>query len=610
MAERVRAMLPSSQLRGITLSTFHALGLQILKKYIEKLDYKQPFLLLNQRDQESLLTQILVSKKIDPKKFPARKILGKVSLIKNGGLREPAGGESWNEWESLARDLYPEYEESIQIRNSVDFDDLILLPLRLFREFPEIQSEYEHKFRYFMVDEFQDTNMVQYDFLRTLMGANLNLCVVGDDDQSIYAFRGSNVELILNFENDFPGATVVRLLENYRCTSTIMAAAASLIEKNQNRRQKQLFSRVPSTGKVKYRETYDEEAEAEFVVEEIKRDYLERRIRKNEIAVLFRTNFQSRPFEEALRRNSIAYNLVGAYSFFDRKEVRDLLSYIRCIANARDDASLLRILNYPKRGIGEGSISKIHSQAVEEEKSIYEMLLEISETPGRIQGMQSRISQAIYEFVLLLEKYRKRFATAPKLHYALRELIVDLQLEQEFLLEESDEKVAKARLFNCSELVNMLSYFEDSWDSAEKPTLFDFINRLHLMMDDDSAESKEENKDRVQLLTIHQSKGLEFDSVYIVGMEEGILPNGRVIEEGDSVDEERRLLYVAMTRARRHLWLTGARNRRKFGEIVEGSPSRFLEEIDKSHLEASFYEEAKEQDSQDFLAALEKLRIG
>ncbi|PJZ52693.1 ATP-dependent helicase [Leptospira adleri] len=611
MEERVRKMIPRQKLKGIVLSTFHSLGLNILKKHIGLIGYKHPFLLLNQNDQEGFVTTLLIANKVELKKTKVSEILGKISRIKNSGpsYREYLDS-SLVESDQIANLIFDSYQTSLKEQNSLDFDDLILLPGVLLKEFAEVREEYHKKFQYFMVDEFQDTNQTQYTFLRALMGENRNLCVVGDDDQSIYAFRGSDLSLILNFEQDFPESNVVRLLENYRSTQVIIQGANSLIKNNLSRRSKELFSSIPGGRKIRYIERMDEKDEAAYVVDCIREEIIKDARIGSQIAILFRTNFQTRPFEEELRSRSIPYKLIGGYNFFDRKEVRDMISYIRLIANTRDDASLLRVLNYPKRGIGPGSISLIHEKAGHLKESLYEILFRVCESPDFIPGLQKKIQSEIYNFVNLVERTKKKFATMPKMYLAFREFIQEVGIEKEILLEEKDEKVAKARTFNLSELVNMMSYFEENHDSPEKPTLFDFINRLNLLMEDETPSDDDKEDNRVQLLTIHQSKGLEFDSVYVAGLEEGILPNSRVLTEESSVDEERRLLYVAMTRARKHLCLTGAANRRKFGEQMATQASRFLTEIDPETLDWVSNEESREQETADFFAELEKLKTG
>ncbi|TGN18210.1 ATP-dependent helicase [Leptospira idonii] len=609
MADRLRKMVPREKLKGIILSTFHSLGLRILKDHITKLGYHETFLLFNGGDQESFVSELLKIKKIDPKKVPPKEILRRISYAKNTmGLSKNASLEVSEEFGLIAQELFPMYEEGLKEKNAIDFDDLILLPKKLLSEFPEVAESYHKKYKYFLVDEFQDTNQLQYEFLSLFRGASDNLCVVGDDDQSIYAFRGSNVELILNFEREFPHAKTVRLLENYRSTTPIIVAANSLIKNNKGRKEKELFSRIYSNENVEYYETADEREEAIFVASRIQSVMIKNEFQGNEIAILFRTNFQSRPFEEELRNRSIPYKVVGGYNFFDRKEVRDCISYLRYVANPKDDYSLLRILNYPKRGIGPTTINKLQEEAYSKNVSLFEIFHKIIENVDYLTEVKTKVRQEIYHFVELVETFKKKFALSPKLAPVLKEMITQIGFEREISLEESEEKVIKARIYNLSELVNMLSYFE-SEERESKPSIFDFLQRLALLMEDDP---KEEEKDRrVQLLTMHQSKGLEYDLVFLVGLEEGILPNSRVIEEGEVVDEERRLLYVGMTRPRRKLYLTAARTRRKFGEQIESAPSRFIEELSRDVV-LFFPMETKdrEAETQNFLEELEKLKVG
>lgn len=609
MAERLRKMIPREKLKGIILSTFHSLGLKILKEHITKLGYHETFLLFNSGDQESFVSELLKIKKLDPKKIPPKEILRRISYYKNTlGTAKNQSLDVMDEFNVVAQELYPLYESGLKEKNAVDFDDLILLPKRLLAEFPDVAEIYHKKYHYFMVDEFQDTNQLQYEFLSLFRGKSENLCVVGDDDQSIYAFRGSNVELILNFEKEFPQAKVVRLLENYRSTSPIIAAANSLIKNNIGRKEKELYSRIHSSELVEYYETADEKEEAIFVASRIQNFLIKNEYKGNEIAILFRTNFQSRPFEEELRNRNIPYKVVGGYNFFDRKEVRDCISYLRYVANPKDDYSLLRILNYPKRGIGPGTIQKLQEESYHRNCSLFDVFLKIIEDVDYLTEVKTKVRQEIYHFVELIETFKKKFSLSPKLAPVLKEMISQIGFEREISLEESEEKVIKARIYNLSELVNMLSYFEDEEDRTEKPKLFDFLQRLALLMEDEPKE--EETDRRVQLLTMHQSKGLEYDLVFLVGLEEGILPNSRVIDIGEAVDEERRLLYVGMTRPRLKLYLTGARTRRKFGEQIGSAPSRFLEELSRDAvLYFPMETKDKEAETQNFLEELEKLKV-
>jgi DNA helicase-2/ATP-dependent DNA helicase PcrA len=605
LRERVLSMVPRKELRGIVLSTFHSLGLQILKKDIEKLGYHKHFLLQTPSDIESILVDILKQKKIEFKEIPIPVIQSHISKLKNMGEKYKDYLES-NPSESgmIALSIYEDYNQVLKNINSIDFDDLILLPIRLIKEFEEVKEYYHKKYNYFMIDEFQDTNLTQYEFIKLLINKNKNLCVVGDDDQSIYGFRGSDVSLILNFEKDFKESKVVRLLQNYRSTTAILDLANSLILHNKFRREKKLWSQNVSYEKPRYVEREDERDEASFIADQIEHEMQKNHIQGSEISVLFRTNYQSRPIEEELRSRGIPYKLIGAYNFFDRKEIKDIIAYIRCIANSKDELSLLRILNYPKRGIGQTSISKIQQKSYDEEISTYEVLEKICADPDYIPEMKKNVSSQIYNFLELIQKYKQEFFSSNRLTETLKKLIKEINFEKEFSLEENDEKVIKARMLNLSEFINMLSYFESDWENENKPTLYDFLYRLSLLTNDE--DTKEERDNRVQLMTMHLSKGLEFEVVFLIGIEEGIIPSSRTLSEMGDVDEERRLMYVGITRAKKRLVMTRARNRRKYGETFPTEESRFITEMNSEY----FQQEKKDSEelTTNFLDELEKLK--
>ncbi|MCB1193492.1 MAG: UvrD-helicase domain-containing protein [Leptospiraceae bacterium] len=608
MQTRVKKMITKPLLRGIEISTFHSLGLKILKKHPEEIGLKFPFVLQTPYDQESIINDLLKSKKIDPQSYPSKAILSHFSRIKNTGEEYIAKlSVSPIEIDLISLQLFENYCHVLKELNSVDFDDLILLPTNLLTNNKQVRQYYQTKFKYIMVDEFQDTNQSQYTFLKLLMGNNPNLCVVGDDDQSIYGFRGSNMNLILNFEKDFPGAKVVHLLNNYRSTSFIVNAASSVIKNNPGRREKRLYSNINHGDKVKYIERENEKEEAIYVVDTLQAEMIKGKKPGGKIAILFRTNYQSRSFEEELRIRSIPYKLVGGYNFFDRKEVRDIISYIKIIANPKDEVSLLRVLNYPKRGIGGTTISKLIQKSIECECSVMEILERLCEKPEFVDGIKKKTVSAIYEFLEIIHKYKKEFFKSHQMSSVLNSFIKEIGFEKEIVSEESDEKVIKARMNNLSEVVNMLSYFENELEQENKPNLFDFIIRLTLLMEDIDPKLEQEDK-KVQLMTMHLSKGLEFDIVFLVGLEEGIIPNSRVLEEGSGVDEERRLFYVGMTRAKEKLILTGAKERKKYGETVLSNPSRFIEEISCQYLDTYKIENESSESSNIFLNELEKLK--
>ena len=599
MRERIYKLIGRKKIKGIELSTFHALGLKICKLHIEKIGFKTPFLLQTPNDLEIIISDILKKNKIDPKLFPIKQILSQLSYYKNSRKKK----DESSEWSLLIDKIYEDYNSTMKGMNALDFDDLILKPIEILKSSEDVRHYYHNKFKYFMIDEFQDTNEVQYNLIKQLLGDNNNICVVGDDDQSIYGFRGSNKDLILNFENDFPGTKVINLLRNYRSSDTILSVANSLIKKNKNRREKILIGTIQGNFTPIVIEKENEREEAIYIVDQIQELIVRNKVRGGEISILFRTNYQSRPFEEELRLRSIPYKLIGAYNFFDRKEVKDLIAYIRIVANQNDDLSILRILNYPKRGLGQNTQLKIVEKSSELEINIFGVLIKICEIPEFIPEIKRAAVAKIYELVNLIQKFNKEFYTQPRMSEVLKNLIKEVSFETEISMEEDDEKVIKARMLNLSELVNMMSYFEIDWDGEGKATLFDFLMKLSILSDDDDNDSKEDT--RVQLMTMHLSKGLEFDSVFLSGMEEGILPSSRSTDDM-GIEEERRLLYVGITRAKNRLYLTRAKERKKFGESIPSIPSRFLVEIDKN-LVRWIGEETQETEV-NFLDQLEMLR--
>ena len=600
MKERLFKMVGKKNLKGIEISTFHSLGLKICKQFIEKLGYKTPFLLQTPNDLEIIHSDILKKFNIDPKIVPIKNIISSISYYKNRGFIKKSDN---SEWELLIERVFEEYNSIMKGLNSLDFDDLILKPLELLKKNQEVRDFYHQKYKYFMIDEFQDTNEVQYLFIKELLGNNKNLCVVGDDDQSIYGFRGSNKDLILNFEKDFPGTKVIKLFRNYRSSENILKVANDIIKNNINRKEKSLESSIVHDFVPTIIEKENEKEEAIFIVEKIQELILKEKLKGGQIAILFRTNYQSRPIEEELRLRAIPYKLIGAYNFFDRKEVKDLIAYIRIIANQRDDLSLLRILNYPKRGLGQNSQLRMIEKSNELNISIFELLLRICENPEFIPELKRNTISKIYELVNLIQKYNKDFYKNSKMSDSLKSLIKEIDFEKEFLNEENDEKVIKARLLNLSEMVNMLSYFEFEWEEENKPTLFDFLMRLSLLNEDTSDDSKEEY--RVQLMTMHLSKGLEFDTVFLSGIEEGIIPSSRNLDD-NGIEEERRLLYVGITRAKFRLYLTRTRVRKKFGEFIPSIPSRFLVEINKENINDTTSDSPNEEFN--FLEQLQLIR--
>lgn len=586
MKARLESMMPRKQMRGMFVGTFHSLGNRILGKEIEALPgYRRPYSILAAEESDSLLTEIYREREMDPADVKNDSIRFLISLCKNsrkdphdfalenGGALPPAA----------FAEIFDAYQERLRKLNLLDFDDLIILPALLFEKNPALLKKYRGRMRHFLCDEFQDTNPAQYDFLRKLVGPDKNLCVVGDDDQSIYGWRGAEVDIILGFEKDFPGAKSVRLERNYRSTATILEAANAVIVNNALRATKRLIPTMDHGQKIGVLLAENDAREAELVASTIQRMIVRGNRKPGDFAILYRTNFQSRVFEQELRLRDIPLYVVGGYRFFDRREVRDMIAYLRLLANPKDEVSLRRVINRPRRGIGEGTLEKLNAYILglpgAERPDLYTLLDRMRAEPGLVPGVKPEKVKALYEFIELIEDWRERFRQEKRLAPALAAFIKSLDFEREFVRDGDKENVVKARMLNLSELVNMLSYMEENNESGEKITLFDFLGRISLMQEGDD----ESPRGRVQLLTMHLAKGLEYDVVFLVGLEEGIFPAGRALseaaEEEVALAEERRLFYVGITRARQKLFFSAALSRKKFGETLQSEPSRFLEEV-------------------------------
>lgn len=614
MRERLLQMMGRKGTRGITVSTFHALGNRILKHDIRLLGYREPFTILDDDDQLGIFRDLYRSLKMDPDDARKEGASFLVSLCKNSGLSPETWAASralpWPD--EIFYELYTGYHRIIKSLNAVDFDDLILLPQRLFRENPDVLERYHRRYRHFLVDEFQDTNPAQYTLLLQMAMHTRNLCVVGDDDQSVYGWRGADVGIIRNFEKDFPDAKIIRLELNYRSTPIILQAANAVVKNNTKRVIKELRPTMGGGVPIRLLLAANEEEEAVSVVSIIKEKITRENRSPGDFAILYRTNFQSRVFEQELRKQNIPLHVVGGYRFFDRKEVKDIISYLRLLANPSDEVSLLRVVNTPKRGVGEGTIRRIgeyieaHSQT--ERLPFFQVLERMQGTPGLVEGVPPKQVAVLHEFVELIERYRREFSRARKMAPVLAALIRDLKFEAEFLREGDNEATAKARLLNLSEIVNMLSYFEDQWDESKPPGLFDFLARISLQASD---QDEDHPRGRVQLLTLHLSKGLEYNVVFLSGMNETIFPAGRSLSESanqdEALEEERRLCYVGITRARQELLLSHSQVRRRFGVEEDLEPSRFLSEIPPELI--SFEEPTEEQKEEREKQFLDELRF-
>lgn len=557
---------------SIWVSTFHSMCVRILRRFIDRLGYETRFTIYDTDDQKTLMKEVCRKVDIDTKVFKERSLLSAISSAKNEMVLPDefelnAGGDFGQQ--KIAK-VYREYEAQLKSNNALDFDDLLVKTVQLLETQPDVLEYYQERFRYIMVDEYQDTNTVQFRLISLLAGKYKNLCVVGDDDQSIYKFRGANIRNILDFEHEFPDAHVIKLEQNYRSTGNILDAANGVISNNKGRKEKTLWTDNGEGEKVHLRQFDTAYDEAEFIAEDIRREVREG-ASYNDNAVLYRTNAQSRLFEEKFIAMNIPYKIVGGINFYARREIKDLLAYLKTVDNGQDDLAVRRIINVPKRGIGLTTINRIQESAAERGIGFYEALL----APELIPGV-GRSASKLDSFAALIEYFKGR-AEQESISDLLREI-----LEKTGYIEslESEDKVeAEARIENIDELVNKAAaYEEDCQDRDEEPTLSGFLEEVALVADIDSLD---EDQDYVVLMTLHSAKGLEFPHVYLAGMEDGLFPSYMTITSDDNEDleEERRLCYVGITRAERELTLTCARRRMVRGETQYNKLSRFVKEI-------------------------------
>jgi DNA helicase-2/ATP-dependent DNA helicase PcrA len=573
MQERAAALLGKRNKVRPEISTFHALCVRVLRRQIRRLGYPETFAIYDRGDQESLARNALREIKVPNDTLRPGDLINAISRWKTASVRPAeAAALAQSDKEHLAASAYRRYQKALKLAGAVDFDDLLLLTEELFERFPEVRQEESGRFSHLLVDEYQDTNGPQYRIVKALALPHRNLCVVGDDDQSIYGWRGAEVQHILRFKRDWPEAKVVRLEENYRSVAPILEMANRLIVFNKHRHDKVLRA-ARNGGETPRIVSYpDEVAEARQVIEEIRTQVTRGDAAPRDFAILFRTNEQPRPFETELRRAKIPYVLVGGMSFYDRKEVRDILAYLKLIAQPRDEVSLLRIINTPPRGIGQSAVAALMEMAVAAGKPVWEILPQASTTP-----QLAKAAKAIGQFQSLVSSYQQRADKTPLVEL-VRDLLakIDYQAEIVRLYKEPEEQTV--RWNSVEEVVNALANYESR---AEEPSLAGFLEDVTLGgREDDREKESQLSRNCVALMTLHSAKGLEFPQVYMVGMEEGILPHHRSIEAvGDDVDEERRLCYVGITRAQDRLTLTLAKTRMKWGKPRPTIASRFLYEI-------------------------------
>ncbi len=555
------------------IMTFHAACVRILRRYIDKLGYDTNFTIYDTDDQKNVIKDVCKYLDIDTKKYKERMLLSEISkakdeLITPDIMYQKSGGDYHK---MRISEVYREYQEQLKKNNAVDFDDIINLTVELFNKEPEVLKSYQDRFKYIMVDEYQDTNTAQFKLIHLLASANRNLCVVGDDDQSIYKFRGANIMNILNFEQYFPDATVIKLEQNYRSTQNILDAANSVIRNNEGRKDKSLWTDKNGGEKIKL-SVYDSEfEEARGIAADILSKAEEYEYK--DCAVLYRTNAQSRVLEEKLLMENIPYRIYGGVNFYGRKEIKDVLAYLKTIDNARDDLAVRRILNVPKRGIGATTMDKLQTYAYEHDITFFEALMGADDIPS-----VSRAAAKIRPFVALIKEFRNNLS-----QYSIKELIEELLDKVDYMayLEDNDSpEDAKERRLNIDELISKATQYEESEDF---PTLSGFLEEVALVADIDNMDSE---NNVVSLMTLHSAKGLEFPVVYISGMEDGLFPSYMSITEGsaDELEEERRLCYVGITRAKEHLVMTAAKRRMVRGETQLNRVSRFVNEIPKEYM--------------------------
>lgn len=555
----------------LQVSTFHSFGLKLLRENYDALGYDKNFVIMDSDDSLTVVKKIIKDIGYDPKIYNPRAIRNKISSCKNE-MTSPEAYEKYaaSDFEKVVQEVYAKYEKKLQRNNSVDFDDLLLLPIELFKKNPDILNKYQDLYQYILIDEYQDTNEAQYILTKMLSAKNRKITCVGDDSQSIYSFRGANYKNILNFEKDYKDAKTILLEQNYRSTSNILDAANQVIKNNKMRKDKNLWTSRGIGEKIKYYRAYNERDEAQYVIRKIK-ELTNRNVEYKDIAVLYRTNAQSRVLEEEMLKENLPYRVIGSFYFYSRKEIKDLIAYLRLIHNSKDNVSLLRVINTPKRGIGLKTIENLTIQADAMGVSIYEAISSGKEL----------------EFKNLIEKLKEMSKDL-----TLTELI-DKVLEASGMKKElEDEKTleAEVRLENLEEFKSITKTFEEREGLI---SLEDFLLEISLISD---VEEYKDDPNRISLMTVHSVKGLEFDHVFVVGMEEGIFPHINSLMDNSELEEERRLCYVAITRAKDDLHLVNARRRTLFGKEQINPVSRFLGEINKDLIETNVKDELPQKE--------------
>ncbi|MFL9651524.1 DNA helicase PcrA [Exiguobacterium chiriqhucha] len=575
MKDRI-ARLVGGVADDIWISTFHSMCVRILRRDIDRIRYDRNFSILDSSDQLTAIKQVLKELNLDPKKYEPRTLLGMISNHKNE-LRTPQDAAAIvgnNPYEKVISDVYTAYEKKLKQNNVLDFDDLIMKAIQLFQEAPDVLAFYQKKFQYIHVDEYQDTNRAQYTLVKLLAQAHENLCVVGDSDQSIYRWRGADIANILTFEKDYPSAHVILLEQNYRSTKRILEAANGVIQNNSGRKDKQLWTENVEGEKLLLHVASDDRDEAFFIINQMK-ELRQEGIDYGEMAVLYRTNAQSRGLEEMLLKSNIPYKMVGGTKFYERKEIKDILAYLRLIANPDEDISFVRVVNEPKRGIGAATVDKLGDFAGMQGVSLMEAIRDIE-----LSGIAPRTATKLAEFRQLMVDLRQ-MADYLSISELIEEVLKKSGYEEMLKIEKTLE--AESRLENLQEFLSVAQNFEKE---SDEQTLVAFLTDLTLVSDLDTLEEVDELH-QVTLMTLHSAKGLEFPVVFLIGMEEGLFPHSRALNDPEEMEEERRLAYVGITRAEKRLYLTRAQSRMLYGRFQNNPESRFLHELPETLLERS-----------------------
>jgi len=571
MRERIDGLLGNGTTQSMWVSTFHSMCVRILRRNIDRIGISKNFSILDSADQLSVVKNVSKELNIDSKRFEPRAILNAISSAKNECITSDmykAKMNPNNPYESVIAQVYEGYEKRLRRNQSLDFDDLIMTTITLFERVPDVLEYYQNKFQYIHVDEYQDTNHSQYKLVQLLAKKFKNICVVGDSDQSIYRWRGADIGNILSFEKDYPNAKAILLEQNYRSTKRILQAANEVIENNESRYPKKLRTDNLEGEKIVVYNAYNEQEESQFVVQTIQKLIENEQYSLDDFAILYRTNAQSRVMEEVLVKSNMSYQIVGGTKFYDRKEIKDLLAYLRLIANNDDDLSLARIINEPKRNIGATSFDKIATYAITQDRSIFDAMNE-----ALFMGLTQRAANSVEKFRELIEGFTKM-----QDYLSVTELVEQVIDKSGYrqMLENEKTIEAESRLENIEEFLSVTKAFEERSDDK---SLIAFLTDLALVADIDSLDKEDTSKGNIILMTMHSAKGLEFPVVFIIGMEENIFPHSRSLDDVAEMEEERRLAYVGITRAEKRLYLTCAQSRTLYGRSSFNMPSRFLREI-------------------------------